>query len=608
MSLYLADVPATVDFETEAIGPRPGCYPPKPVGVAIRYPNGQSRYLAWGHPTENNCTFEYARNELWAVWCTHTVLCHNAAFDFEVAHKWFGFPMPRRWHDTYFSLFLCYPHAYTYALKPTAEWMLSEPPTEQDHLRDWILANVPEATRKTFGAYICKAPAGLVGIYAIGDVNRTFDIHAKIYPHVEQTMLAPYEREKSLMPIFVNASRRGIRVDRALLSMWQEEMAVDMLNLDSRIRSWLNRNLSVDSNEEVADAIEAAGLLRPEGWVYTASGKRSTSKQALAKCVTDHRLVELLAYRNTAATLLRTFITGWLDASSVDGRLHCQWHQTRSDDGGARTGRPSSSNPNLANVPNPQDKVKTPMGFSPLPNLRRALLPEPGHVWVSADYQSQELRIMAHFEGGGLAEAYRHKPTLDMHDHARLLIHAQTGLTVDRKSTKTIGFAILYGAGDKKLAEQLGVTPAEAAQFRKAYMQAMPAVQRLQTEATQRWARGQPIRTFGGRIVPPQPPSIVKGKRVTWEYKALNMLIQGSAADQTKEAIVRLWREAPGYPLLSTLYDEINVSVPEDEVEYGVEALESAMSGVPGLDVPFAVDVECGPTWGSMSPYYVRTP
>jgi hypothetical protein len=196
-----------VDFETEAIGPRPNEYPPKPVGVAIRWEDGRNEYLAWGHPNGNNVSFDDARRALWTAWQRPCVF-HNAAFDLEVAHRWLGFPAPVEWHDTMLLLFLCYPHADTYALKPVSEWMLSMPSDERDALTEWILSHVPGATKKNAGAHICKAPTGLVAPYAIGDVERTHGIFTHLWPHVRATMRAAYDRERALLPWLVDASRR----------------------------------------------------------------------------------------------------------------------------------------------------------------------------------------------------------------------------------------------------------------------------------------------------------------------------------------------------------------------------------------------------------------
>jgi DNA polymerase I-like protein with 3'-5' exonuclease and polymerase domains len=597
----------TIDFETEGIGPRPGAYPPRPVGVAIRTPDGSTQYLSWGSKHgDNNCDFAEARRTLWLHW-QGPVLFHNAAFDLEVAHKWFGFPAPKEWHDTYFCLFLCYPHAPTYGLKANAQIMLNEPPEERDHLYEWIIGNVPGATKKTAGAFICEAPVSLVGPYAEGDVTRTFGIFSLMWPHVRQRMLAAYDRERRLMPVLVNASKRGIRVDRGLLEQWEPLLAEAVSNADILLNEQLSgRPVNFDSGDEVADALEAAGLVDPDAWPKTETGLRSTAKGALETVLGEHPIRSLLLYRNTAATMLRTFVRGWLDVSRADGRLHCQWHQVKHDGGGARTGRIASSGPNLANVIKEQSIV-TPEGFPGLPNLRNALLPEDGHTWLSADYNGQELRHVAHFENGELMTAYQANPRLDLHERARLLayLRTQNPLLADpktgRSKAKVVNFSAFYGAGIPNLSAQLKLDPDETVKLKKAIFAAMGGLQQLQKEATWLWRSGDDIVTWGGREIGCPKGFMHKGKYLTFDYKALNMLIQGSAADQTKEALCR-WGASGAGLLLSQLYDEINVSVPTDDLSAGASVLRRCMEDIEGFDVPFIVDMKAGPSWGTCKP------
>ena len=133
-------LPTTIDFETQAISPRPH-YPPVPVGVAIWEPGRKPEYLAWGHPTENNCTLAQAKTKLKALW-GRELLFHNAKFDLDVAETHLGLPLPpwERVHDTLYLLFLHNPHALSLSLKPASESLLGMPPEEQDAVKAWLLA------------------------------------------------------------------------------------------------------------------------------------------------------------------------------------------------------------------------------------------------------------------------------------------------------------------------------------------------------------------------------------------------------------------------------------------------------------------------------------
>src|SRR5210317_1199579 len=172
-----------IDFETFGIEDRPE-YPPEPVGVAIQTPRGKKSYLAWGHPSENNCTKGHARRQLLQIW-NKPLLFHNAAFDMEVAETHLDLPIPLKWDDTLLLAFLCDPRRISLSLKPMAEQILNMPPEEQEELKDWVINNYmkPNGLRKEsqWGAYIAYAPGKLVGKYAVGDVDRTAKLYKYFY-------------------------------------------------------------------------------------------------------------------------------------------------------------------------------------------------------------------------------------------------------------------------------------------------------------------------------------------------------------------------------------------------------------------------------------------
>jgi DNA polymerase-1 len=581
-----------VDFETAAIGPYPNEYPPRPCGVAIRWEDGSTEYLAWGHASGNNCTFEEAQRAVRRAF-EFPCLFHNAAFDLEVARVHMGIPYPRAWHDTLYMAFLCRPHAVSLSLKPLAEAVLGLKPEEKDALVEWVVANIGVPRSKAM-EHVPKIPAEIVSPYAIGDVQRTHALAVRFWSQINSLdMWEAYERERRLMPWLVDSERRGVRVDRQLLHEWKDALASNVIVCDARLNVYFGQETNWDANEEVADRLEGFGYTLP----LTETGKRSTALPVLRKLLPGD-LFNLIAYRNKSATMTRTFVEPWLDLSAADGRLHTGWSPVRNPDGnGTRTGRIASVRPNLANIPNEQ-KVSPPEGRLPLPLMRQALLPEDGHVWLSADYSQQELRLLAHFEDGDLMKAYQANPRLDLHQYAADLVLRRTGIVMDRKTAKILGFSIIYGAGAWKIAEQLGIPESEAGVFREAYLDALPGVRELQVETRQRFQRDRPIRTVGGRSYFVEPP---KNGR-SFAYKGLNVLIQGSAADQTKEAIIAACSVMGGAFLTTTVYDEINMSVPFGEVAYFGRMLDECMRDAITLSVPVACDLEYGPNWAQMTP------
>jgi DNA polymerase I len=608
-----------VDFETQGIVGNPVVNPPVPVGVAVWITGSQPQYLAWDHPTENNCSYGDARQYLYNIQeAGNPRLFHNAPFDLSVQAKWMSLPhnfidspyVPgHSWknvHDTMYLLFLADPYAPTYSLKPSADRYLGMPPTEQDAVKRWILQNVNGATERDWGAYIALAPGNLVGEYAIGDVVRTrklFDLlHTQI---VEQGMEAAYDRERELMPELIQGTKRGILLNRWKLEHHEKvyTQALDMATDNLVISLGCTRG-DLENDATFADALECSGAVTE--WVLTPkSGKRSMSKENLK--IADPKISVLMTYKGALETCLQTFMRPWLEKSAADGRLHPNWNQVkqaRNDyaSKGAKTGRLSSDDPNFQNVPTEfVDRLGVPLpfpdGLVPLPMLREYCLPDEGYLWLKRDYSSQELRILAHFEDGTLAEAYRGNPNLDVHQMAVELIQNLVGLTYARKDIKIAGFSLLYGTGIAGLAQQLGQPYEDARRIKESYLKALPGLNTLIRDVKRRGERGDSIRTWGGRIYFAETKKEVSGELRSFAYRLLNYLIQGSAADQTKHAIVQ-WRNKRNWKaqFLATVHDEINIQAPIDEWRMHMEDLRLCMEE-DILDVPVRSEGFVGRDW-----------
>lgn len=602
----------TIDFETDGIVGNPVVNPPRPVGVAVWLDGGQPQYLAWGHPIENNCSYGEARQYLYNIQASgDDSLFHNAPFDITVSDKWMSVKHDflnggwKRVHDTMYLVFLADPYATTFSLKPSADRYLDMAPTEQDELRSWILTHVSEATPDTWGAYISRAPGGLVGKYAIGDVVRTRLLFDKLHTQiVEQGMEAAYDRERRLMPILRYATQRGIRIDRHKLEH-HEGVYTKALELSTQILcDTLGCPLEhLDNDILFANALETSGAVTE--WVLTPTGKRSMAKENLK--IADPKIFNLMRYRGALETCLQTFMRPWLIKSEKDERLHPNWNQTRQARGdksskGTKTGRLSSDDPNFQNVPTEfVDQLGNPLpypdGLVPLPMLREYCLPEEGHLWLKRDYSSQELRILAHFEDGTLAEAYRGNPNLDVHQMAVELIQQLIGITYARKSIKITGFSLLYGTGVGGLSVQLGSSYDDAKRIKDSYLAALPGINDLMRDVKRRGERGDSIRTWGGRIYFAEPSKEIKGELRSFAYRLLNYLIQGSAADQTKESI-NVWQDTRDWEaeFLATVHDENNISAPEDDWCRHMETLRAAMEQ-DNLDVPVLTEGFVGKDW-----------
>jgi len=590
--------PITLDFETDAIQPWPN-YPPKPVGLAIRWPDGRQQYIAWRHPKGNNGTREEAEAVLRQVWDS-PMLFHNSAFDIEVAMKEFGLPYPRYVQDTLFLLFLYDPHAISLSLKPSSERLLNVPPDEQKSLEQYIRSNIRNV--KEWGAYIGQAPGDVVAPYALGDVHRTFLLWEFLLPIIEKEGMADsYYRELKLQPILMEATRRGIRLDAEKLGDDLVIYEAALAKADAWIREKLKSpNLNIDSNEELADAIDRAGLSGV--WPTTPKGRRSTSKESLRTALTCTDTLNMLAYRGTLFTCITTFMKPWLEQGQLTGYCHPSWNQVRGDKFGARTGRLSSNGPNFQNVPNEFEDLVVPEGFPLPPIMRNYLLPPLHYTWLKRDYSQQELRVLAHFEDGSLLQAYSENPGLDVHEYASDLILRYTGLSFNRKATKIVSFTLVYGGGIPALSAKLKSGPAEASQLKTAYLDTFQDVKTLMADIKARGRAKKPVRTTGGRLLYAEKPDKTGRDQ---SYKLLNHLIQGSSADITKQSIINWWEHPDRSPddlFLATVHDENDFAAPEGDERRAMRAMNEGMMAVP-LDVKLLSEGFAGKSWGTVQPF-----
>lgn len=628
---------AAVDYETEAIEDRPA-YPPKPVGAAYKV-GATHRYLAWGHPTQNNCTRAQAIKILRPIYRNHDVVFHNAAFDLDVGETHLGLRNPKVVHDTQFLAYLVDPRYESLALKWLADHLLDMKPQEQTKLREWILANIPEAAKKpkSWGAHISKAPGKLVGRYAIGDVVRTLRLFHYFYPQVKKDgMLPAYARELGVLPIKLKMERRGVntahkRIVRDL-PKWHDANE----KIQKRIRKRLKISKAFEaecpdgvfnpgSGPQMADALELAGKVDPDGWIYTEpsdsfpDGQRSTKLDNLKKVCKDKKLLIDMGMRSVISTYISTFLEPWAEtAERANGFIHPTFNQVRTTDEqygtgtkGTKTGRPSSSNPNFNNIPADVEEsknrdvllalalfMKEAVGMKFI-GLRDYIIPDPGCVLLSRDYSQQEIRVLAHYEDGMLLEMYLDNPTLDIHTVVQTMIFELLGVMFPRKAIKVVAFTIIYGGGAAKIAFELDCPNKEAAMIINAYLDVLPGVRDLRKELKKVGRRGERIRTWGGRWYSVEEPSFVKGRFRTWEYKFPNLLIQGGSADITKQAMIQVDDGIRGDIRLQ-VYDELLVNTRIEDAAHDMPIFKREMERIK-LDLPLPTDgASSKVSWGRL--------
>jgi DNA polymerase I-like protein with 3'-5' exonuclease and polymerase domains len=612
-----------VDFETRKICPWPD-FPPSPVSVSLKRPGQPAEFYAWAHASGNTTTREQVETILEDLWRDSNIqlLFHNSPFDLMVAERHLGLPLPpwQRIHDTRFLLFYHDPYSNDYSLKASAQRLLGIQPQERDWLREWCVTNLPEARRQPsqWAAHIAQAPGNLVEPYAAGDVIRTEQLFGYLYPYcVEHNLLRAYDRDRQLLPVLLRNSQEGIAVNLPLL----ERDYVIYSGARDKADNWLRRRLglspeaNIDRDQLMTEAFQRAGVVR--GFHLTPKSHRpSLAAQNLTPSMfLDTDVGSVFNYRNKLCTCLNTCFAPWLEqARRTNGVLHATWNQVRSEGGGARTGRMSTSEPSLLNLPKRWEKTTAGgwrhpqfLGVPPLPWMRRYLIAGKGYQWLRRDYNQQELRVLAHFEDGELLERYQANPWMDIHTETQRGLERLLHLKLPRENVKTIVFADLYGRGLPQLATALRVDLKQARQIRQAKDQLLPGVRRLNDNLKDYAAKGNPIVTWGGRRYHCEPPHYSKKyqREMSFEYRMLNYLVQSSAADITKQAIVN-YDQHPRRSgrFLVAVHDELNVAGPayNSGGRHEMEVLRESMESVP-LDVALLTEGEYGPSWGELQPW-----
>jgi len=394
--------------------------------------------------------------------------------------------------------------------------------------------------------------------------------------------------EMPLVGVLVAMENAGVGIDVGRLSRTHEAVHAEIDDLTQRIHELAGGPFTIDSPKQLAEVLfERLGL--PAG----RKGKTgySTDRRVLRDLAGRHEIVPLVMRYRELVKLDGTYLTALPDlVDPADGRIHTTFHQTV-----AETGRLSSVNPNLQNIP-----VRTEVGRE----IRDAFIPAPGTVLMSFDYSQVELRILAHCSG---------EPALRMAFAEGRDVHAATasevfGVPLDdmprevRDRAKAVNFGIIYGISDFGLSEQLGIPRGEAREYIDAYLARYPRVGEFVAQTiAQATEDGHVTTLLGRRRSIPELRGRTQQQRQLGERLAVNTVIQGSAADIIKVAMIRATHALAAGPmgarLVLQIHDELLLECPPDGVDGVRRSVAEAMTGAYDLDPPLAVDVGVGETW-----------
>lgn len=407
-----------------------------------------------------------------------------------------------------------------------------------------------------------------------------------------------YERELKLLPIIIEMEQHGIPLDRNIVNFtaeWQNKFDKGEAILKERA------NGAKPGSKAMFNAFRELGYIDESKITYTDKGNPKYGREFIDKIVTDKILIDILKRRSKLQKILGTYLNPWAKSFiEHNGKFYPWFNQTRGDnDYGTRTGRMSSNLQQIPRNPDPNDD---------LPNLRKMIVPEKDHVILKRDFNAQEIRVAAHFAEGSIMRAYNENANLDVHNFVKELILNSSGADIDRNIVKAINFLKLYGGGVTTLSEKLNISIDRARQFFNAYDAALPEFKQLVIEAENQVKSGVPIRTWGGRLYDVEPAKIIDGKLRSFYYKLSNILIQGSSADQTKEAVIRFHYHADRHPdcrVLLIIHDEIVLTCPADHAKSQMQILKWAMEDMEGWDVPMRSDGKIGSSFGDLEDFNV---
>lgn len=459
-----------------------------------------------------------------------------------------------------------------------------------------------------------KAPPRLVGPYAESDVELPLEIAAVQEKILEEMGLIPvFELECQLLPLLVKMRLEGVTVDMKGAEEADVRLTKEIIELQNEIDHTVGSHLEVNSGDKVGTFFASQGISLPQ----TAKTKKYSVTEEILKKI-EHPVAEKIIDLKELMKFQSTFVRGYVLNSAVKGKLHANFNQMQ-----AVTGRFSSSQPNLTNIPSRNPEL--------MRVIRGIFVPDIGHAEMrKCDYSQVECRILAHFATGRgseeLRQEYQQNPKTNYHQFTHKMILEKSGIDLPHKQVKNVNFASIYSAGQAKLAKMIGLKKEEVEPFFEAYHGSLPFVRDTMDSISRETAeRGYSLTILGRRVafdlfepkfmqnqgnerlaLPLEKAVQSWGSNIqrAFLYRALNYCIQGSAADLLKTAMLRHWKDGiydvTGVPK-GVIHDEILTSLP-DLSPGTIEAyreLRRVMETAVQFRVPILTSAERGTSWGT---------
>ena len=566
------------------------------IGIAVAT-EGWRGYFPVAHTTGSNLDKNVVRRWLQKqLNAPNAKIFHNAQYDVGWL-KAEGYTINGTIHDTMIAAPLLNENEYSYSLNSLGKTYLQEEKDES------ILTEAAQAFGINPKSEMYKLPAKYVGQYAEQDADLTYRLWQILKQGVKEDNVTDiYNLEKALIPALIDMRIRGVRIDIDKAQQVKKQLQKEEKKVIREVKRWYGIEPDLWAAQSLAQVFDRAGLDYPKT-------PKTKAPSFVANWLEnqDHKLPLAIARARKLNKARTTFIDKMILEHLVDGRIHGELHPLRSDDGGTVTGRFSCSKPNLQQVP-ARDPIIGPL-------IRSLFIPEEGHHWGCFDYSQQEPRLTVHYsvlthqEGAEEAALEYCDEDADFHQIVADMAN------ISRKEAKIINLGLSYGMGKDKLTKQLGISAEEAELLFDQYHKRVPFVRGLRDSASRMGANRGYVTTLLGRKCrfnlyepfdrreipyPIEKAMDMYGGRLkrAYTYKAMNRLIQGSAADMTKKAMLNLHNE--GIIAHTQVHDELNISIKDKkECEKVIEIMRDCVE----LKVPNKVDAEIGKSWGDITDY-----
>jgi DNA polymerase-1 len=428
--------------------------------------------------------------------------------------------------------------------------------------------------------------------YSAEDADVTLQLHRHLWAELCKipTLRTLYETiEQPLVPVLLRMEHHGVLIDRKMLQTQSQELAKRMLEVVGLANKEAGGPFNIDSPKQLQEILFSK--LQLPVLRKTPTGQPSTAEDVLEELAESYALPKLVMEYRGLAKLKSTYTDTLPDQINArTGRVHTSYHQAV-----AATGRLSSTDPNLQNIP-----IRTPEGR----RIRQAFIAPPGHKLVAADYSQIELRIMAHLSGdAGLLQAFAADKDIHQATAGEVFGMPLAEVTSDqRRSAKAINFGLIYGMSAFGLAKQLGIDRGSAQKYVDLYFERYPGVKEFM-DRTRRQAKaaGYVETVYGRRLYLPDINSKDRARQQYAERSAINAPMQGTAADIIKRAMIDVdrWLLADKVParIIMQVHDELVLEVEVSAIDTVTDELRKRMSSAAELRVPLKVDAGIGDNW-----------